>query len=68
LREAGAKCLVMSLWKVNDNTTQKFMRLFYENMLVRNQSKKEAFANAQNTLRKIYPEPYYWGAFVMIGE
>jgi CHAT domain-containing protein len=68
LREAGAKCLIMSLWKVNDQTTQEFMRLFYENMFAKNQSKKEAFKNAQNALRKKYPEPYYWGAFVMIGE
>jgi CHAT domain-containing protein len=68
LREAGAKCLIMSLWKVNDQTTQEFMCLLYENMFMRNQSKKDAFNNAQQMLRKKYPEPYYWGAFVMIGE
>jgi CHAT domain-containing protein len=62
---AGAKSIVMSLWKVNDETTQEVMVLFYENWL-KGGSKADAFRQAQFELRKKYPSPYYWGAFVMV--
>ncbi|MCC5944690.1 MAG: CHAT domain-containing protein [Bernardetiaceae bacterium] len=68
LQEAGAKTVLMSLWKVDDEATQKMMVLFYENMLLKKQDKRTAFKNAQNSLRQKYPEPYFWGAFVMVGE
>jgi len=44
------------------------MTYFYENLLEKKQDKRTAFRNAQQKLRKEFPEPYYWGAFVMIGE
>lgn len=64
---AGAKTVVMSMWKVDDVVTQKLMTSFYahyaQSGLVR-----EAFRKAQDEVRKKYPQPYYWGAFVMTGE
>jgi CHAT domain-containing protein len=65
---AGAKTILMSLWSVDDAATQKLMTLFYTNWLAKKQSKRQAFKNAQEALRKTYPQPYYWGAFVMVGE
>jgi len=65
---AGAKALVISLWTVNDAATQKLMTAFYTEMLKPNTSKRAAFRNAQSELRKSFPEPYFWGAFVMVGE
>jgi len=65
---AGAKSVLMSLWTISDQATQQFMTLFYQNLLTKNQSKRLAFKNAQKQLRESYEEPYYWGAFVMIGE
>lgn len=65
---AGAKALVISLWTVNDAATQKLMTSFYSELLKVNATKRVAFRNAQLELRKEFPEPYYWGAFVMIGE
>ncbi len=63
---AGAKALVMSLWKVDDAATQALMTHFYTN-LAKGGSKAKAFKQAQLQLMTKYKEPYYWGAFVMMG-
>jgi CHAT domain-containing protein/Tfp pilus assembly protein PilF len=63
---AGAKALVMSLWKVDDAATQALMTNFYTN-LSKGGSKLKAFKQAQLQLMTKYKDPYYWGAFVMIG-
>jgi CHAT domain-containing protein len=67
-QQAGAKSILMSLWTVSDESTQKLMTYFYENWLIKRQTKRQAFKNAQIQLREKYPEPYHWGAFVMVGE
>jgi CHAT domain-containing protein/tetratricopeptide (TPR) repeat protein len=64
---AGAKALVMSLWKVDDAATQALMTNFYTN-LAKGGSKSKAFKQAQLQLMAKYKEPYYWGAFVMMGQ
>jgi tetratricopeptide (TPR) repeat protein len=64
---AGARSIIISLWKVNDETTQKLMSVFYQE-LIKTGNKVTAFKNAQSSLKKEFPEPYYWGAFVMVGE
>jgi CHAT domain-containing protein len=64
---AGAKALVMSLWKVDDAATQALMTNFYTN-LSKGGSKAKAFKQAQLQLMTKYKDPYYWGAFVMIGN
>ncbi|MCS6973259.1 MAG: CHAT domain-containing protein [Cyclobacteriaceae bacterium] len=67
LQEAGAKNIVMSLWKVDDHVTQELMTQFYT-QLFSGKSKRAAFEEAQALIRNKYPHPYYWGAFVLIGE
>ncbi|MDX2189916.1 MAG: CHAT domain-containing tetratricopeptide repeat protein [Bacteroidota bacterium] len=64
---AGTKSLIFSLWTVNDASTQKLMTNFYQEW-IKTGNKRQAFKTAQLNLRKENPEPYYWGAFVMIGE
>jgi CHAT domain-containing protein len=67
LRVAGAKGIIMSLWKVNDDATQELMSAFYKEWTKNNDTAK-SFRSAQETVRKKYPDPYYWGAFVYIGK
>ncbi|MEM7297998.1 MAG: CHAT domain-containing protein, partial [Bacteroidota bacterium] len=62
---AGAESVIMSLWKVSDDATMQLMTSFYKNWMG-GQDKGEAFFSAQKSLRESYPEPYYWGAFVML--
>lgn len=64
---AGAKALIMSLWKVDDAATQLLMTNFYTNW-VKSTNKLKAFKQAQLQLMAKYKDPYYWGAFVMMGE
>ena len=64
---AGVRTVLMSLWNVNDDATQELMTEFYHQWLSGN-SKREAFKIAQLALKSKYPHPYYWGAFVMVGE
>lgn len=64
---AGAKAIVMSLWKVNDEVTQKLMVAFYTRYLIHH-NKRLALREAELMVRKEHPEPYFWGAFVMVGE
>lgn len=64
---AGAKHLVMSLWKVDDQATMKLMSTFYKNWLG-GEEIKTAFNQAQKAVKEEYEDPYYWAAFVMVNN
>jgi CHAT domain-containing protein len=64
---AGADAMIMSLWKVDDAATQQLMTNFYTNW-IKLGNKQKAFKQAQLQLMTKYKEPYYWGAFVMMGQ
>lgn len=64
---AGADAILMSLWKVNDEATQKLMTYFYENF-VQTGDKAASLKLAQLKLKEELTFPYYWGAFILIGE
>jgi len=106
LFKAGARSLVVSLWKVDDTATALLMVRFYENLLGRRAGlkapmpKAEALAEAKHWLRGLttkeaetlaknlppverigtakgrplattarpYEHPYYWAAFILIGD
>lgn len=66
-RAAGAGSIMTSLWKVDDNATKDFMIAFYQQYL-KTKNKSAAFIAAQKAIKEKYIHPYFWGAFVMMGE
>ena len=67
LKIAGAKNIIMSLWKVDDQATQELMVGFYRN-LIKLKDLRKAFRVAQQELKVKFPHPHYWGAFILLGE
>lgn len=65
---AGAKAVVMSLWRVNDTVTQELVSRFYQYWVGKNTDLYSAFRAAQMDVRAQFPESYYWGAFVITGN
>jgi CHAT domain-containing protein/Flp pilus assembly protein TadD len=69
-RVAGAGAVMMSLWVIDDYATQELMTLFYREWLKdpAAANKHKAFRAAQLKLKEKYPDPYFWGAFIMAGN
>lgn len=67
LRSAGAKAVIMSLWKVDDTATQHLMTNFYGYWLKDMNDPRAAFRKAQRELKKSLTDPKLWGAFVFTG-
>lgn len=66
-KKAGAGSLVMTLWEVNDKATAQFMSYFYEELAKNGWNRHKAFANARESLKKLYPDdPYFWAGFVLV--
>ena len=64
---AGASSVMISLWQVSDVVTQKLMSLFYTYWL-QTGDKQKAFLQAQREIKKEYPAPFFWGAFVLVNK
>jgi CHAT domain-containing protein len=64
---AGAKSIIMSLWPVSDDATKDLMIAFYDDWM-KTGNLYQAFKNAQLVVKKKYPDPYFWGAFILVGK
>jgi CHAT domain-containing protein len=64
---AGARTLVMSLWKVPDRQTQELMEDYYRRLLS-GQPRAEALRQAQLAVKARHPDPHFWGAFICQGD
>ena len=65
--QAGARSLVVSLWSVNDPATAALMSAFYATRQ-EGADKAVALSRAMAQVREGWPHPYYWGAFVLMGD
>jgi CHAT domain-containing protein/tetratricopeptide (TPR) repeat protein len=67
---AGARRVLASLWKVDDEATGEMMGRFYREMLQRHHSPAAALREAQLSMwqQNRWRPPYYWAAFVLQGE
>jgi len=67
---AGAKRVVSSLWKVDDEATSQLMSFFYEGMLQGGKTASASLHDAQLEIakQKRWNFPYYWAGFVLQGD
>lgn len=67
-KKAGVGTMVMSLWNVSDKVTTEFMSAFYEQLAGKRcrWDKRKAFERAKEEIRRKYPDPFHWAAFVML--
>lgn len=66
LLAAGARSLLVSLWRVDDEATKELMIAFYREYL-RHGNKGLALQQAMQHTRQRHPEPKYWAAFTLLG-
>ena len=68
-KKAGAKTILMSVDKVDDEATKILMVEFYRN-LMGGKTKHQSLKNSQRYLRQVdngkYDKPEYWASFIML--
>lgn len=64
--QAGARNILISLWKVDDQITQELMVRFYQ-YLFQGKSEREALKLAQLDQLKKSSNPISWGGFIVVG-
>jgi CHAT domain-containing protein len=64
---AGTPSLVVSLWMVNDKSTAQLMYRFYQELNA-GLSKANALREAILEVKSVYPHPYYWAPFILLGK
>ena len=63
---AGTPSVVSTLWNVDDEATAHLMISYYDKL--RRMDKASALRLAQIETMKAYPNPFYWGAFILNGD
>jgi CHAT domain-containing protein/Flp pilus assembly protein TadD len=72
--QAGARSLIMSMWSVPDKETTELMVAFYKNILSEKMNRCQALRQAALKEMRIvkqrygHANPFFWGAFVFMGE
>jgi CHAT domain-containing protein/tetratricopeptide (TPR) repeat protein len=65
--KSGAASTLASLWSVDDGATAELMQGFY-GAWQGGMSKAQALRVAQQQVRRDHPHPYYWAAFMLVGN
>jgi CHAT domain-containing protein len=64
---AGARAVVMSLWRVDDAATSALMAAFYS-QLTAGADAATALAQGAAEVRARWPHVAFWGAFIFVGD
>jgi len=64
---AGARSLLISLWNVSDESTVDLMTEFYGKWQ-KGARKGEALRHAMREIRQVYPNPFHWAPFFIVGK
>jgi CHAT domain-containing protein len=64
---AGAKGVIVSLWRVNDDATAFLMTQLYDHLEQGGGNRAQALRKAMLATRERYGEPEAWAAFTFIG-
>jgi hypothetical protein len=62
---AGAKSIILSLWKVDDDLTLELMTTFYSNWVITG-DKILSFRSAQQQIKAKHSHPFYWACFILV--
>ena len=68
---AGARSVLVSLWRVNDESTLEFMKLLYggwHRVVAGDLTPAGALREAQLALLARQPHPAFWAPFVLVGR
>jgi CHAT domain-containing protein/tetratricopeptide (TPR) repeat protein len=70
---AGARSTIGTLWQVNDASSSLLMSQFYNELAHSQVTKAEALRRAQlylldNAKTSNYRRPYYWAAYILVGN
>ncbi|WP_261208746.1 CHAT domain-containing protein [Laspinema sp. D2d] len=67
---SGARSTLATLWSVKDDSTSQLMADFYREFSLGQMSKAEALRRAQVALlqQPEYQHPFYWAAFILVGN
>lgn len=68
--KTGARSTMASLWAVRDDSTADLMTEFYNQLALSGTGKAEAMRQAQISLlnQPKYQHPFFWAAFVLVGN
>ena len=67
-QEAGVESVIMTLWTTEAEYELEFMNLFYYHWIYEKLEKQDAFIKSIQIMKESYEKPYYWGAFIFVGE
>ncbi|MBK6264177.1 CHAT domain-containing protein [Marivirga sp. S37H4] len=66
---AGAQNLMVSIWKVADESTSVLMTRFYDNSITKNESYSSGLRKAKlDMINSDNAAPYYWAPFILWGK
>jgi CHAT domain-containing protein len=59
---------VLTLWSINDESTAKFMNLFYQYLSEGNDKAKALRLAKLEMINSKFSHPFYWASFVLNGD